>query len=272
MKLLGRCLLFLVLTVVTQVGGLVYVLNHLVCARFLKKSEIKWIKRQLCLIVFYCLLCWLVVPSLAKYNNRVRLPSFNKITTLGPQNWLTVICNRNYVSNEMYDVITAVANDFNDESNANKNRVVVQYLDANFPFIDGFPLIPHLSHNDGNKLDLALRYKYKDEGFSCNKTPSLFGYGIYEGPTSEEIDQTAICKQTRWQYDITKYIGFQLHDDLTFDEDETKRLLKLLTKTDISKIFIEPHLKQRMGLTSEKIRFHGCHAVRHDDHVHIEMR
>lgn len=27
--------------------------------------------------------------------------------------------------------------------------------DASFPFLDGFPLPPHLSHDDGEKADLA---------------------------------------------------------------------------------------------------------------------
>lgn len=39
----------------------------------------------------------------------------------------------------------------------------------------------------------------------------------------------------------------------------------------IGKLFIEPHLKTRLKLTSNKIRFHGCQAVRHDDHMHVQM-
>ena len=40
----------------------------------------------------------------------------------------------------------------------------------------------------------------------------------------------------------------------------------------IKKIFIEPHLKTRWGLKNyQKIRYHGCHAVRHDDHIHVQL-
>jgi hypothetical protein len=52
---------------------------------------------------------------------------------------------------------------------------VVNYLDANFPFYNGFPLIPHLSHNDGKKLDLSFYYKTKDQK-ETNLVPSFIGY------------------------------------------------------------------------------------------------
>jgi len=38
------------------------------------------------------------------------------------------------------------------------------------------------------------------------------------------------------------------------------------------KIFIEPHLVKRLKLASNKIRFQGCRAVRHDDHLHVQLR
>jgi hypothetical protein len=37
----------------------------------------------------------------------------------------------------------------------------------------------------------------------------------------------------------------------------------------IGKIFIEPHLKQRFAPSEAKIRFQGCRAARHDDHIHL---
>ena len=57
------------------------------------------------------------------------------------------------------------------------------------------------------------------------------------------------------------------------DTPATKRLLlKFIRQPQIKKIFLEPHLKQRLGLQKEKkIRFHGCRAVRHDDHIHIQL-
>ena len=46
----------------------------------------------------------------------------------------------------------------------------------------------------------------------------------------------------------------------------------ILKQNEISKIFIEPHLKKRMNLKNPKIRFHGCRAVRHDDHIHLQIK
>ena len=49
--------------------------------------------------------------------------------------------------------------------------------------------------------------------------------------------------------------------------------LDLFNKNNyIEKVFIEPHLKTRLNLTSNKIRFHGCQAVRHDDHIHLQVK
>ena len=52
-----------------------------------------------------------------------------------------------------------------------------------------------------------------------------------------------------------------------------RRILLLFSRhPDIDKIFLEPHLKSRLRLSSYgKIRFHGCAAVRHDDHIHIQL-
>ena len=61
--------------------------------------------------------------------------------------------------------------------------------------------------------------------------------------------------------------------NFTFDSTVTKELVNYFaSKPVIGKIFIEPHLKTRLGLTSDKIRFHGCQAVRHDDHIHVQLK
>ncbi len=41
----------------------------------------------------------------------------------------------------------------------------------------------------------------------------------------------------------------------------------------LSVYIIEPYLKKSLGLgTESKIRFQGCQAVRHDDHIHLELK
>ena len=146
-------------------------------------------------------------------------------------------------------------------------------LDANFPFKDGFPLLPHLSHNDGKKSDISLMYKTK-EGVLTNEKPSNSGYGVFENPLKNEINQTTICKNNgAWQYDYPKYLTLGKNLDLEFSENATKDLIQsILENNEIQKIFLEPHLKNRLNINSEKMRFHGCRAVRHDDHLHLQIQ
>jgi len=146
------------------------------------------------------------------------------------------------------------------------------YLDANFPFINKFPLLPHLSHSDGKKIDLS--FLYSDTGKISNKKPAVSGYGIFEKPKKNEYNQITICKRKGyWQYDFPKYLTFgSFNTDLKFSSKATKHLLKIILKEPTTqKVFIEPHLKSRLNLKNSKIRFHGCKAVRHDDHIHLQI-
>jgi hypothetical protein len=40
----------------------------------------------------------------------------------------------------------------------------------------------------------------------------------------------------------------------------------------IERIFIEPYLAARLGVSSPLLGFQGCRAARHDDHIHIQIR
>ncbi|MFT5724647.1 MAG: hypothetical protein ACI9JN_001766, partial [Bacteroidia bacterium] len=162
MKWFVRFIWFVILTVVTQVGGCVYLFNLFVSYKWFGNRKWFWLRRQILFGLIYVFVSLMLVPTLAKLNNRRPLPFFN-VSTLQPQNWFTVICNRHYVHEDLYNVITAVSADFDTESIENQTTLSLNYLDANFPLFDGFPLIPHLSHNDGKKLDISFRYKYKGE-------------------------------------------------------------------------------------------------------------
>ncbi len=39
----------------------------------------------------------------------------------------------------------------------------------------------------------------------------------------------------------------------------------------VEKIFVEPHLAERLGVQADTIRFQGCRAARHDDHIHMQV-
>lgn len=152
--------------------------------------------------------------------------------------------------------------------------ITINYLDANFPFIDYFPLLPHLSHNDGKKLDLSLIYQ-DSEGNISPLQKSISGYGIFEKPSKKEYNQTEHCLDNgHAQYNWSKYLSLgQINNKLEFSKKGTKKLIKAILKDKrIGKIFIEPHLKTRLNLHNKRIRFHGCHAVRHDDHIHIQLQ
>ena len=72
---------------------------------------------------------------------------------------------------------------------------------------------------------------------------------------------------------IIKYLTLgKRNENLKISNEATKYLIQQIANDKaVQKIFIEPHLKQRFGLRNGKIRFHGCHAVRHDDHIHVQI-
>jgi hypothetical protein len=76
----------------------------------------------------------------------------------------------------------------------------------------------------------------------------------------------------RWDMDWLQ----PLLPDLALDEERTRAALSWLTASGgrfgVEKIFLEPHLAQRLGVSSPLIRFQGCNAARHDDHIHVQVR
>jgi hypothetical protein len=269
----SRIVAFLLLTILTQIGGIVYLINFTAYRFIDKKVNRQWLRR-LCkmstFIVFYLLATFLIVPLLTKPFGRVQLP-VRSSGNLRPLTFLTCLLNRNYVRRDLKDAAISVAS----EMNKKYPGTVINYLDANFPFVNGFPLFPHLSHNDGKKLDLAFFYKDKQSLSETNEAPSPIGYGICEEPASSEKNTAEFCTQKGyWQYSFLKSVMPQGRKaDFLFYAEKTKFLVELFANDKrIGKIFIEPHLKERLQLTSDKIRYHGCQAVRHDDHIHVQLK
>ena len=135
--------------------------------------------------------------------------------------------------------------------------------------------MPHRSHDDGKKLDISFLYHTLVDQERINQTPTWLGYGFSEGPKEGEYDQISVCeKQGYWQYSlISKFVSSRKRTQFVFDESANAALLRIITRqAKVKKIFIEPHLKKRLGLEKfDKIRFHGCKAVRHDDHIHLQI-
>lgn len=177
--------------------------------------------------------------------------------------------NRHYVIPALRDVVTQASLAIEKKHTGS----IVNYLDGGFPFYDGFPLLPHLSHNDGRKLDIAFFYKDVN-GSKLDDAPSVIGYGVYESPRTSEVNYPERCASKGfWQYGIMERIVSQSKKrDYIFDANRTADFVNIVSKNkDVQKIFIEPHLKERLKLRSAKIRFHGCQAVRHDDHIHVQI-
>ncbi|WP_299212864.1 hypothetical protein [uncultured Dokdonia sp.] len=259
-KLFLNVLWILVLTITTQIGGVVYLIAKIIYRKSILK---KWIA----FVVLYLLSTYAIVPYVAPLFGREKIKTTDtiKIHTL-----FTSLANRNYVIPEVNNVLANVSEKFL----KTYPNVEIHCLDSNFPFFDGFPLPPHLSHKDGKKLDISLLYE-DAKGTILNDKPSVSGYGIFAGPSTAEYDQISVCKEKDyWQYDFSKYLTFgTIHSDLNFSKKGTKNIIQLLTEEPtISKIFIEPHLRDRMNVRHPKIRYHGCHAVRHDDHIHLQVR
>ncbi len=263
-KITLHIFLTIFLTVLTQIGGIIYLFSLLIISSNKSKYQIK---RIFIFSILYILSTFVIVPNTAPFFGRVKIEDINKIES---HNYFTKICNRNYVTPKLHKVLTDVSLRLHKEFPNTK----LIYLDANFPFFDGFPLLPHLSHNDGKKIDVSFIYKDENRKIT-NSKPSNSGYGVFENPSKKELNQNEICKQKGfWQYDFTKYLSFgSTKKNLTLSEKATKKLIKIiLNNQDVSKLFVEPHLKNRLNLHTSKVRFHGCKAVRHDDHIHFQIR
>ena len=260
------------LTVVTQIGGLVLLILLLLFKFVSIRIHRKWLAGFVNIASFgalYLLFTFLFVPLIAPMFGRVALPVLER-DNLKPANVWTCVLNRHYVKPELLEVSVDVAR----KLGARYPDAKLNYLDGNFPFIDKFPLLPHLSHNDGKKLDLAFQYDDQRNVLST-EVPSFIGYGVCEEPVTGEINKPVDCeKKGYWQYSILKEVVPQGNKkNFKLSPERTRFIVNTFaTREEIEKIFIEPHLRARLGLASNKIRFHGCQAVRHDDHIHIQLK
>jgi hypothetical protein len=269
---IAQLILFLLLTAITQIGGIVFVVN-LILYRYYKDRFSNIIIRRVVklgsFVVLYLATTFIIAPILAKPLGRVPMPVIRK-NNLRPLTIWTCLLNRHYVKPELKEMALNVA----EEMNVKYPGTTINYLDGNFPFRDGFPLIPHLSHNDGRKLDLAFCYS-DVSGNPVNDTPSFIGYGISEEIRAGEYNAADEClgKGFRKYGLLQRWIPQDRKKDYRLNEEKTKALIGLFTKKEeTEKIFLEPFLKTRMKISSGKVRFQGCNAARHDDHFHVEVR
>jgi len=268
-----RVIIFSVLTIITQIGGIIYLLSfttHKFINKKFHQRAVRLLIKFFSFIILYLIATFAIVPLLARPFGRVPLPII-KQDNLRPRNFITCLLNRHYVRTGLKQTVLEVSKQTGDKYPG----TVVNYLDACFPFIDKFPLFPHLSHNDGKKLDMAFCYNDVATGKASNGTPSPIGYGICEEPLPGEVNTSATCAGEGYHiYSMLRNIMPQGNKkNYVFDAARTAAIVNMFcAQPAVNKIFIEPHLKTRLGLSSSKIRFHGCQAVRHDDHFHVEIK
>lgn len=247
---------FLMLTALSQVGGVAYL------AAVLGPKLSHW-RRAGVFVAAYAAL-WIASMVVAPWFGRVPVScGLQETPHLEMQSPLYCALNRHYVTPELRQIALDLAS----HVNARHPDTTTIVLDGSFPFFDGFPLLPHLSHDDGQKLDFAFYYS-KD-----GRTKSPIGYWAFEDPDQGDRQPCTGLAKVGMRWDMEWFAVF--HNDLEFDEARTRTALHWLASEGsargVGKVFVEPHLVDRLGLSGNVIRFQGCRAARHDDHIHIQL-
>ena len=254
-KILWRGAVALVLTALSFVGGLAYLFALL------------FRRRVLAFLLFYCVFSALLLGAqwlaMDKGENS-RIPrssvSFMTHSILRPASPLYPILHRDWASPELRNI----AMDLGRHMQTQFPGTITTTLDAGFPF-SSLPLLPHLSHDDGEKLDLSLWWQDETGKYLPGKSKSPIGYwGYASGPTN--CPQT--WKDLRWDMAWLQSIL----PNYTLDKPRTRAALVWLANDPrVSKILVEPHILATLKLSHPKLKFQGCRAARHDDHIHIQL-
>jgi hypothetical protein len=261
LRLLVSLAVVVLLTALTQVGGAI-LLGVIATGRIFR-----WGRFAVAggFLVAYAAASLIVVPPLAALGGRVPLSC-----TSEPLRALPVLCalNRHYIRPGLLTLANTLAADVDAEFPGS----VTVALDANFPFLDDFPLLPHLSHDDGRKLDLAFYYSGADGSYLPAVTRSPIGYWAFEKPAAtEETTCPDALLSARWDMPLLQ----PLFPSLKLEPKRTRYALDWLFEKGpahgLQRVFLEPYLAHRLGVSSELLGFQGCRAARHDDHIHLQV-
>jgi hypothetical protein len=242
------------LTVLTQLGGLAWL-----AALAFRRGRLAFL--AIFLLAYVAL--WGGAQVAAPVLGRVPLPCSGEV--LRTQSRLYCVLLRNFVTPEMADVALdaaqAVAVSF--------PGTVTLALDGGFPFLDGMPLVPHLSHDDGEKLDFAFYYAdtvHGDGAYLPGQSASAIGYFSFLRLGEETCPP--VWPTLRWEMRWLE----PLHRSIGLEPERTRALIEALAADlRVGKIFVEPPVAAALGVAGEKIRFQGCRAARHDDHIHVQL-
>jgi hypothetical protein len=267
-------LTFVILTLLTQIGGVIFIITLLACLAF-PKSLHGWQRAGavvMVVVVIYAATAVLVVPPIAAaFAGRVPLPcTAEPGRPFAAASWIYCVFNRNYVDARIVPLLIEMSRSVD----AAFPGTTTLFLDASFPFLDGFPLLPHLSHGDGRKLDIAYYYATPDRSYLPGATRSPLGYFAFEQPGPGD---TSSCPERRWLTLRWNLHAVQsLYPDRPMEPARTRAALTWLAadgpKFGVGRVFIEPYLAGRIGVSSPLFGFQGCRAARHDDHIHVQIK
>lgn len=246
MRLAAHALLVLALTALTQLGGLAWLMS----------LATRWRWRVFPLAY---LALWGLAQVAAPLAGRVPLPCTGE--PLRMRSAFYCLTLRNFVTPDL----ASVAQDAAARVAADHPGTVTLALDGGFPFLTGMPLLPHLSHDDGEKLDFAFFYTDPGGTYLPGRTRSPLGYFAFEpGPDT----CPPAFPTLRWSLPWAQ----PLWPDRPLDAPRTATLARaLLDDPRVDRMFLEPWPATALGLADPKLRFQGCRAARHDDHIHIQL-
>ncbi len=259
LRVLLHLFLIAVLTVLTQIGGAVWLVLWILIRRAGRR------------VLAFALLYPAVVAAttyIAPAFGRESLPCFER-DGLAPRSLIFCALNRQYVTPELGLLTATLARDVA----ADYPGTVTRYLDASFPFPLGLPALPHVSHVDGKQLDLT--FFYDSSRTVAGITPSPIGYRGALEPHAEDPDACRRPGRTPLRVGLDWMKPFE-RTRLVLDTERTSFMLRWLAgeaqKGGISRMLLDPDLRRRFALPPEVVRFPGCRAVPDPDHVHIEVR
>jgi hypothetical protein len=274
MRLMLGPLTFALLTVVTQIGGIALLLSWLVGRTHGAGGLPRIARTGLFLVVFvatYVAISWLVVPPLAALGGRVPLPCQARGRSAVWRRAPALLRSQPSLRGRARRA-PAGADVARHRPGLSRDRHLVPR--RQLPVPEWLPLLPHLSHNDGRKLDLAFYYAAPDGTYLPGALRSPIGYWAFETPSPGDplpcSDQTGLS--LRWDLPLLQ----RLYPNRPIEPERTRAALAWLAsegaRHGVERLFVEPHLARRLGVASPLIGFQGCRAARHDDHIHFQIR
>ena len=256
-------LLVLVLTVLTQLGG-IWIWPFL----SMSPNDLGWkfrLQRITYPMISYAVASQLLLPLISPLWGMNAL-SCSSSSHLRAHSIHTCMFHRNYIHHDAYLALKGI------EQNMERMfpRAPIVYFDAGFP-IPYMHMLPHLDHAKGDSIDLAFLWK-NPKTKAIEPSPSPIGYGGFIEPKTPRICNPndvyvitgRLALDLRWDYDwLSPFLS-----DALIDSTKTKALLNIIaTHPLVHTIILEPHLNT-MFPTPKNVS-NSCKVARHDDHAHI---